>query len=109
MATFDDLRDSIRAVADNRGIPGSVGLRTPSNDTVEYKDQELTVGTAWGEDKSFEILTQGIADYLDTLGLGEVGTIKTKLNELIGEYNQLREDYLTEGLTTTAAEVDPVP
>ena len=106
MPTFEDLRDQIRAVADNRGVPGSVGLRTPSDDPVKYKDQELEVGTAWGTDKSFEILTQGIANYLDSAG---VGGVKDKLNELIGQFNQLLDDHNTSTIPSSANTVDPLP
>lgn len=105
MGAFEDLRDAIRTVADARGVPGSIGLRTPG-DPVEYKDQELDVGTAWGEDKSFEILTQGIANYLTSLGVA--GT-KAKLNELIGAFNQLLDDHNTSTIPSSASEVDPLP
>ena len=104
MSTFTELRTAIRTVADARGIPGSIGLRTPG-DPVKYKDQQLDTGTAWGENKSFEILVQGIANYLDTLG---VGGVKDKLNELIAGYNQLLTDYNAPTFPSTAEEVEPL-
>lgn len=106
MATFEDIRDSIRSVANIRGIPGSIGLRTPTEEPIRYKDQELDVGTAWGQDKSFEIFATGIANYLDSIG---VGLMKEKLNELIGEYNQLRSDYIAAGFSTTSDSVNQIP
>lgn len=108
MSTFTDIRDAIMAIADVRDIPGSVGLRTPG-EKVEYRGQELDTGSAWGDAKSLQILVEGIATWMDGAGVGNIGAIYSKLNELIGQYNQLREDYIAGGGTTTATEVTPLP
>lgn len=108
MTTFDDIKTAIMAVADQRDIPGSAGLRTPG-ETVEFADQKIKTGGAWGPTKGLQILAEGIANFLDSVGIGSISTIHDKVNELISAYNQLRQDYIDGGGSTTAPNVDPLP
>jgi len=109
VATWEDIRDLIRAIADSIDDPGAYGLRTPGPDIEIERDIEITPGESWGSTKALEIYLKGIAQYLDDQDLSQVGTIKAKLNELIGAYNQLRNDYNNGVVPTTAPEVIPLP
>jgi hypothetical protein len=64
MSTWTDLRDAVRAVADSRNDVAKLGLGTPGAH-VEINDEDLDTGAAWGENRSLQILLEGVAAYLD--------------------------------------------
>jgi hypothetical protein len=52
------------------------------------------------------VIVDGIAAWYDAQG---IPAMKAKLNELIGAYNQLRADYNSGTVPTTAPNVLPLP
>ncbi len=99
----------IQAIADLIDDNGALGLKTPAP-AVEVSHQvEVKPGESWGATKAFEIYLGGIAQYIDSTGLGELAAIKAKVNELAAAYNQLRTDYNSSVVPTTALPVDPLP
>jgi hypothetical protein len=106
MATFDDIQLIIQALADSKDAIGVFGLKTPSDKAVEVvRGSEQFPGGAWGDDKSIQTMLQGLANWFDDQGVSQIQEIKEKLNELIGEYNQLRIDYDAGTVPTSAKEV----
>ncbi|MCP4569016.1 MAG: hypothetical protein GY841_15690 [FCB group bacterium] len=103
MATVDDIKLLIQAIADGIDDNGSLGLRTPGPAVVVAPNVEVKPGESWGEAKAFEIYLGGIAEYIDGI------SAKDKINELIAQYNQLRVDYNNGVVPTSAAQVDPIP
>lgn len=120
MTTATDIIDAVQAAADAAyadtltGTPNSraaiaVALGTPGA-TVRIADQPRPTGSAWEpEPKVFGVLVAGLADWLDAAGIGEVATLKTTLNTLIGQYNQLLSDHNSATVPSTAAPVVPIP
>jgi len=110
MSTKTEIIADIQAVADASGadaIRSSLG--TPGS-YVEIAGSERKTGAGWEpEPKVWSVVVEGLANWLDNAGVGDVGAIKSKLNELIGEYDQLRDDYNNGVVPTTAQEVDPLP
>jgi len=110
MAAADDIKTKVRAEADgltpSEGkFPGArAALGTPDT-TVEWEGDEYPCGTAWGE-SPFEALVRGIGAWSDDAG--DVSAIKAKLNELIGEFNQLLDDHNNGVIPSTASSVTPL-
>lgn len=109
MATWEDIRLLIQAIADSVDDPGSYGLRTPGEDIEIQRGVEVTPGESWGETKAFEIYLKGLSQYLDESGVSGVSAIKSKLNELIASYSQFKSDYDASIVPTSAPDVDPLP
>jgi hypothetical protein len=109
MATWEDVQSLIQAIADSRDDPGAYGLRTPGEPIEIGRNVEIIPGGSWGENKPFQIYLEGLSEYLDTLGVSGVSAIKSKLNELIAAYNQLRSDYNNSVWPTTAPSVTQLP
>lgn len=115
MSTKTDIIDAIKAAADayytadpETGAPVAVALGTPGAE-VEIAGQTFDTGKAWeNEPKSIPTQIEGLADYLDTQGLSDVAAVKSKLNELIGAYNQLLADYNNGVVPSTALPVTPI-
>lgn len=115
MATIDSMKAAVQIVAATRysasaeeGGPVMIALGPPGA-FVEIASQRLVTGSSWGEDKTLQVLLQGVADYLDAQGIGSVSGAVGKLNELIAAYNQLRADYNASVAPTTAPAVLPLP
>lgn len=109
MTTKAEIIAKIQAAADACGnAQMQIGLGTPGSVVENAIGERKNTGTAWEpEPKSQALIIEGIAAWLDDAGVGS--TLKSKLNELIGAYNQLREDYNAGTVPTTAPEVDPLP
>ncbi len=101
MTTLSELIDAVRAVADTRSNASKASLGTPG-DKVKLGAPPCTLmdtGQAWGEDKAFQILLEGIAGLLDA-------TIVFKVNELCASLNQLIDDHNSGSVPTSASKVD---
>ncbi len=95
-AIDSDARNAIKLAV---GSPGEV---------LYIENQRLDSGSAWiDEPKVFPTFVEGIADWLGSQG--DVSTIKSKLNELIGEYNQLLADHNSATVPSTATTVTVIP
>lgn len=74
-----------KTIALSLGTPGQrITIAGQTSDSNAALSPEPTV---------FATLIEGIADWLNAGGIGEIATIKAKLNELIQNYNQLLDDY----------------
>ena len=80
-----------------------ISLGTPGDHVRDVTGEPQPTGGAWEpEPKTWPLVVEGIADWADA-------TLKAKLNELVGAYNQLRTDYNDGTVPTSAQEVDPLP
>lgn len=106
MATFDDMQTAIQAVADGYAddVLSSYALRTPGDLVEILPGVEIEPGSAWGS-KSMEIMLRGLANWVDAEG---IGGFKAKINEIIGEYNQLLSDYNNGIKPSTANTIVPL-
>jgi hypothetical protein len=117
--TYDEFKTALQAAVD--GLPSeweeTAALRAAAGapgDTVTLPgDEKRNTGAIWEEREGSVIILLGVllkavGDTMDSAGIGQVAGIAEKLNELIGEYNQLREDYNSSTVPTTAKEVDPL-
>ncbi len=109
MATWETIRTIIRDMADVIDDPGAYSLRSPGTDIEIQRNVLITPGGAWGSTKTMEIYLMGISQYLDDQNISDVAAIKSKLNELISSYAQLKDDYDNSTVPTTAADVSPLP
>ena len=109
MATWEDIQLLIQAIADARDNVAAYSLRTPAPPIKIERNVEIEPGGAWGEFLPFQIYLEGISAYLDDNILSELPGIKSKLNELISAYNQLRSDYNTGTWPSSAPYVNPLP
>ncbi len=103
MTTLSKLIDAVRAVADARSNAAKASLGTPG-DKVKVGVPPGTLmdtGQAWGEDKAFQILLEGVAEWLNA-------TVVAKINELCTSHNQLIDDHNAGTVPTSAAKVDPI-
>jgi hypothetical protein len=109
MTTKAEIIATIQAAADACGDNQMrIGLGAPGSVVENAIGEQKSTGSAWApEPKSQALIIEGIAAWLDDAGVGSA--LKLKLNELIGAYNQLREDYNAGTVPTTAPEVDPLP
>jgi dihydroorotate dehydrogenase len=108
MATFEDIKLIIQALADSIDAIGVLGIKTPGDPIEVVRGSVQTPGVAWGDNKQTQVMLQGLADWFDDQGVSEIQEIKDKLNELIGEYNQFRTDYNAGTVPTNADEVLPL-
>jgi len=91
-----DARNAIKLAV---GSPGQV---------MVVENQVLNSGSAWlDEPKVFPTFIEGIADWL--AAQGDIGAIKSKVNELIGQYNLLLADHNSGTTPSTAAIVTVIP
>lgn len=102
MATFNDIKTAIQTVADAIDNPGAYGLQTEGTKIEMSPEVTIITGESWGAENPIQIMFQGLANWMDA-------TYKAKLNELIGEYNQLRTDYDNATVPTNANAVTPIP
>lgn len=111
MTTKAEIIAQIQAAADACGnAQMRIGLGAPGAVVKNAIGELKNTGSAWEpEPKSQALIIEGIAAWLDGAGVGDVGALKGKLNELIGAYNQLRLDYNAGTVPTTAPAVVPLP
>lgn len=112
MTTKTDIIDAVKAVADaiyaNLSIDEAdrqaIKIAVGSEGTViVVGGRRMQSGSSWApEPKVFSVLVEGLADYLDNAGMGQIPAIVAKINELIGEYNQLLSDH-NSGIVPSAA------
>lgn len=108
MTTKSEIIAKIQEAADASGSPQMrIGLGAPGSVVENAIGEKKDTGTAWvPEPKSQALIVEGLAAWLDDAGVGS--TLKSKLNELVGAYNQLRVDYNAGTVPTSAPEVDPL-
>lgn len=109
MAVWEDIQLLIQAIADLREDVAAYSLRTPGPPIEIYRNVEIEPGGAWGENLPFQIYLEGIGSYLENNMVDEITDIKSKLNELITAYNQLRIDYNSSTWPSSAPYVNPLP
>ena len=111
MTTKADIIAAIQAAVDGTGNNNlKISLGAPGDHVKNSIGETKPTGAAWQpEPKTWPAIVEGLADWADTQGLGQVGAIKTKLNELIGGYMQLKQDYDNGIVPTTAPDVTPLP
>jgi len=111
MATKDDIITAIQSVADASGSGNiRISLGAPGSHVADSAGKSKPTGAAWvPEPKTWPVVVEGLADWLDGQGIGEIAAIKSKVNELIAGYNQLRTDYNSGTVPTTASSVTPLP
>lgn len=110
MTTKADIIAAIQAAADASTNAIRIPLGTPGTVVPNVTGQLTPTGQAWvPEPKVFPALVEGIADYLDAQGLGQVAAMRAKVNELVGAYQQLKSDYNNGIVPTTAPDVEPLP
>jgi len=100
MSTYSDLRDTIQALADTKNDEMKVALGSTGSE-VTVGGEKMDTGQGWDSQAAFRLMVEGTSDWLDDV-------LIDKLNELIGEYNTLLDDYKKEGLSTTAQDVTPL-
>jgi hypothetical protein len=99
MTTKSEIILKIQIAADEEvgGVKhGAVAIRAAIGATGEYVEvnqEKKPTGSAWIPPAVFDKFVEGFAAYLDAQGVSQVGTIKTKVNELITQYNQLLSDH----------------
>lgn len=119
MSTTTEIIAAIQAAADALyfepdGTPNAraavrVALGTPG-DTVQIAGRPNRTGSAWvPEPTVFSTLILGLADWLDDAGTGQIATMRSKINELIGQYNQLLADHNSATVPSTASAVALLP
>jgi hypothetical protein len=119
MTTKSDLIAAIQDAADAYYIaPGvdpdaaaaiKIALGSPGV-SVEIAGRQMQSGAAWtAEPKPFPTLIEGIADWLDAAGVGGVSSIKSKVNEIVSAYMQLKQDYNSSTLPTSANDITEIP
>lgn len=117
MTTKTDIIAAVQAAADAAAANPAysddarsaiaIGLGTPGR-TVAIAGQRMHTGSAWApEPCAFATLVEGIANWLDAQG--SVGTIRSTLNTLITQHNQLLADYNNGVHPSTATTVTPLP
>ena len=116
MTTKADLIAAVQAAADayyvaNPKTGAAVKLSIGSTGTVvTIAGQKFNSGSAWANVPGvLDTEVEGLADWLDASGIGGVGTIKSKVNELVLAYVQLRSDYNAGTVPTTAPVVVVIP
>jgi len=97
MSTYSDLVAKIKAAADSSTDVVKVAIGSTGN-TVTIDDVEMSTGKAWQDPSFIAVLQEGLSDWLDD-------PLISKLNELIGQYNQLRSDYNSMTVPTSANSV----
>ena len=102
MDTKQAIIEAVQARADVSGDAMRIALGTPGAHVPNVIGEVEETGQAWVEPAAFPTLVGGIADYLDGQGVSGVGAIRGKLNELVGQYNQLLADY-NAGVVPSAA------
>jgi len=100
MSTYSDLRDTIQALADTKNDEMKVALGSTGSE-VTIGGEKMDTGQGWNSQAAFRLMIEGTSDWLDDV-------LIDKLNELIGEYNQLREDYDNSTVPTSANAVTPL-
>lgn len=90
----------IRLLADAAGGAVRVALGSPGH-TVELFGELRDTGTAWGAGRTLDAFLLGIGAALDD-------TYRTRINNLIAAYNQLRLDYNSATVPTSAPEIPPL-
>jgi len=108
MTTKTDIIDAIKAAADATGDNNiRISLGATGNHLKNTIGETKPTGAAWNpEPKTWPVICEGLANWADSLGISGV---KDKLNDLIGQYNQLLEDYNNSTVPSSASEVDPLP
>ena len=111
MATKDDITNAIKAVADATGNGNTrISLGAQGDHELNSIGESEPTGKAWdGDYKTWPVVVLGLANWVDSTGIGEVGTIKSKLNDLIGQYNQLLSDYNNGVVPSSATPITPIP
>jgi len=115
VTTRSELILAVQAVADNYyaadpaiGATAMIALGTPGT-VVDVDGQKLNSGMAWAREMAtFPVVLAGLADWLDGAGIGEVASIKGKVNDLCASLNQLIADYNASIKPTTAQSVPPL-
>lgn len=112
MATKDDIISAVQTVADATAEPKILAsMGTPGAWTrfsgMEY---QKATGQVWENLPSpWDVFVEGLSDWLDSSGASDVGVIKAKLNELIGEFNTLLSDHNSGTVPSSASTVTPLP
>lgn len=108
MSTKTEIIEAIQAAADateNDGIRSALG---EPGEVVTIEGLKRRTGAAWEDTPtSLEIQYEGLANWLDSQGIG--GSLKSKINELISGYTQLKSDYNNGVVPTTAPDISPLP
>lgn len=90
------LKTKIQTVADATTEPFTqVGLGDPAGADVSTSLGDKSRGQGWVAEAVVDTMFEGTGQYLEA-------NIISKINELIGEYNQLRADIITASIATTA-------
>jgi hypothetical protein len=85
-----------------------IGMGAPGAHVLNVNGESEETGQAWEpEPKTWPLIIAGLAEWLDDAGVSIA--VKDKLNELVNAYDQLREDFNSSTVPTTAPEVDPLP
>jgi hypothetical protein len=104
MTTKADMIAAIQLVADATGNNQiRIGLGAPGNHLENVIGETKATAAAWEpEPKAQPVIIEGLASWWDA-------GPKVKINEIIAAYMQLKADYNSGTVPTTAADVDPLP
>lgn len=81
-----------------------------TNVTLKVEKGKPVKGDAYLPKDISTVIAKSLAKALFEHVVGYIDNpVVTKINELIGEYNQLRTDIITAAIPTTAASVDKIP
>ena len=105
MATFDEIKNAIQAIADASNDSIRLGLGNPAGAKINFAGQQQTPGQEWDADKFTRTIIEGVANWFDDQ---ELNLLKPKLNDLIAEFNQLLDDYNNGVVPSTATSVTPL-
>jgi hypothetical protein len=111
MATKEDIITEIQAVADASGDNNlRISLGAPGNNVKDTIGKTKPTGQAWEpEPKTWPVVAEGLANWADAQGIAGISDIKDKVNELVGGYMQLKADYDSGVVPTTAPDITPLP
>lgn len=111
MSTKTEIIALVQAAADTLDTPPILAsMGTPGAYTkFPNLEQQKPTGQVWENPASpWQAYSEGLAAWLDSQGITEIGDIKSKLNELIGEYNKLLSDYNNGVVPSSASSVTPL-
>jgi len=120
MTTYGDLSSAIQDVADASKEDIKLALGDPTGLKIEYPPDigtpptppepgdTVTPGQEWLADKFTRIIIEGLANWLDDNEVPTIPALKTKINEIIENYNQLLDDYNNGVVPSTASTITPL-
>lgn len=107
MAVKEDIIAQIQAAADATDLPRMRMALGATGSYVVVGGERQRTGRTWesnpndGGDSPPVVQLEGLASYLDTY--------RAKINELVAGYTQLKADYDSSTVPTSAASITPLP